>query len=273
MPSGGASFGGDLKHLGYIEADGLRASTGDIVAARGEILGLRGVVTSLPFVSLWEVNPSIVRTDLTVAPNNLTGDNTPATVQLDVAGGGISVTSNGGSDNDEVAFHSNGQMFLNAATKDIVMRARIRFTEAATNAGNWFFGICDVLANVIIDDGAGIVASGDAIGIYKVDGSMFFRTAAVINGTDGGSAGATATAFASDTWYDLRIEVDASSTISSTVASSSANVTFWVDDTVIDTATISYTSATECYGMVYAKAGSAAVQDIDIAYAQISQVR
>lgn len=74
-------------------------------------------------------------------------------------------------DNDQSYLASTNAFLLPAAGKNTYVEGKIQFTEANTDDANVAFGIASsVAAELIIDDGAGMRASGTVIAIYKVDG-------------------------------------------------------------------------------------------------------
>lgn len=97
----------------------------------------------------------------------------------DTVGGVITVLSSAASDtdNDENWLTTINELFLCGAGKTIEGSALLKFTEAATSAGNVFFGFGSTLgaANTLVDDGGGPRTSGNLIGLYKVDGGTVWR--------------------------------------------------------------------------------------------------
>ncbi len=74
-------------------------------------------------------------------------------------------------DNDEAYLATTNACFLPAAGKNLYFEARIKFTEANTDDANVAVGLASsVGANLIVDDGAGMRASGSVFAVYKVDG-------------------------------------------------------------------------------------------------------
>ena len=93
-------------------------------------------------------------------------------------GGVLTLTNSDGSvaDNDEAYAYTTVAVFKPAAGKPLYAEALLQFTEANTSAANVAFGIASgVAADLIVDNGAGMRASGTVIAIYKVDGETVWR--------------------------------------------------------------------------------------------------
>ena len=91
----------------------------------------------------------------------------------DAANGIATLTPSDGSvaDNDEAYYQTTNELFLVAANREITGQAYLQFTEANTDDANIAFGFANApTANMIVDDGAGLRASGNWFAIYKVDG-------------------------------------------------------------------------------------------------------
>lgn len=85
----------------------------------------------------------------------------------------VAITPSDGTvaDNDEAYLATTNANFLVAAGKNLYGEALIQFTEGNTDDANIAFGFASsVAANLIVDDGAGLRASGTVFAIYKVDG-------------------------------------------------------------------------------------------------------
>ncbi len=93
-------------------------------------------------------------------------------------GGVLTLTNSDGTvaDNDEAYVYTTVAMFQPAANKPLYAEALVSFTEANTNAANVAFGLASsVAADLIVDNGGGMRASGTVIAIYKVDGETVWR--------------------------------------------------------------------------------------------------
>ena len=111
--------------------------------------------------------------------------------------------------------------------------ARFQLTEVDTNAANFLIGFQDKAGTTnttLQDNGAGPAASIDMAAIYKVDGSMFFRTG--ISRTTAQALVTTTTAFAAATNYKIGILYNGMPITSG----GGGRVFFFVNDTLIGTA-------------------------------------
>lgn len=130
------------------------------------------------------------------------------------AGGIASVAASDGTvaDNDEGYIGTTASTFKPAANKPIYFEALVQWTEANTDDANVAVGLASsVAANLIVDDGAGLRASGAVIALYKVDGGTVWRFV-TRNGSDVTDSVSTTTAGGS-AYQKLSIEViDARST-------------------------------------------------------------
>lgn len=93
-------------------------------------------------------------------------------------GGILTLTPSDGTvaDNDEAYVYSTLAAFKPAAGKPIYLEALAQFTEANTDDANVAVGLASSpAANLIVDDGAGLRASGTVIALYKVDGETVWR--------------------------------------------------------------------------------------------------
>lgn len=124
-------------------------------------------------------------------------------------------------DNDEVYLGTSNELFLFAADKPFLGRAKIKFTETASGVYNCFVGFANAFAaNLMVDDGGGMRASGSLAAIYKVDGGTVWRCVTRNNGVVTDSVSLTSS---TKTGYQV-LEVEVSPRDSLTVT-----VTFKVD--------------------------------------------
>jgi hypothetical protein len=96
----------------------------------------------------------------------------------DAAGGIATLTPSDGTvaDNDEVYFFTANELFLFLANRNIYGRARVTFTETASGVYNAMFGFANApAANLIVDDGGGLRASGSILALEKRDGETAWR--------------------------------------------------------------------------------------------------
>lgn len=92
------------------------------------------------------------------------------------ANGLITLTNDTAADNDEIYVHTTNAIFTVAAGKDLYGECRLTFTESNTDDANVAFGFASsVAADLIIDDGGGMRASGSVFAIYKTDGSTVWK--------------------------------------------------------------------------------------------------
>jgi hypothetical protein len=93
-------------------------------------------------------------------------------------------------DNDEVYVNSTKALFTFGTNRAIYGRARMKYVETAAGIYNAFFGFVSTAAaaNIIVDDGAGLRASGSICAIHKIDGETVWRAT-----TRNGSASTTST--------------------------------------------------------------------------------
>jgi hypothetical protein len=109
-------------------------------------------------------------------------------------------------DNDETYVGTTNAAFKPQANKPFYLEALVQFTEANTDDANVAVGLASsVAANLIVDDGAGLRASGTVIALYKVDGETVWRFV-TRNGTAVTTSTSTTTAGGSS-YQRLTIEV------------------------------------------------------------------
>lgn len=101
------------------------------------------------------------------------------TVTIDDAANGLAVLvpSDGTvADNDEAYFATSNEVFLPVNGKPFIIGGYVKWTEANTDDANIGFGVANApAANLLIDNGGGIRASGTLAAIYKVDGETAWR--------------------------------------------------------------------------------------------------
>ena len=183
----------------------------------------------------------------------LTTDTGGTLTNADVAGGGL-VLATDGTDNDCATAHFGGQVNPGTVGSRFGYLATLTGTEGATDDADWFAGFSDVVsASFFGDDEA--LASMDAVGFYKVGGSMFFRTC-VLNAA--AQSGATlTTAFAADTEYKLRVEGE--------VGTTGITVRFYVDEVLVATVSdITTTNMTTMYPVLVVSNSSGNANSIEV---------
>lgn len=80
-------------------------------------------------------------------------------------------------DNNEVAIATANKNFKDLVDKPLMCEGLIQFAEPATSTANVCFGFSSVMstANMMVDNGAGLVTTYDGHVIYKVDGETVWR--------------------------------------------------------------------------------------------------
>lgn len=190
--------------------------------------------------------------------------------------GGIAVlTASDGTvaDNDEAYLGLRNLVFTPAANKTFVVRARLQYSEANTDDANVAFGfISSVGANAIVDDGAGLLASGTHFCIYKVDGGTVWKCesrnqTAVYTNTSTLTAGGSA-------YVTMEI-------VLSEITTSTMTVSFKVNDSYLVDATtgfpithrVTYTSADPVTPFVGVKNGGANNEVVNVDYLYAAATR
>jgi hypothetical protein len=192
-----------------------------------------------------------------------------------LAGGSITVASGAAgiapitptaANNNDAYLASTNAVFPLAASKPIYAEAKIQFSEADTNAANVAFGLASsVGANLLIDDGGGMRASGTLFAIYKIDGGTQWICTSRNNGvvtinTSNVTAGGAA-------YQTLSIEI-------LELLGTSCTVTFKVDGVYLRDATtlqiirhnVLYASFTAMQLFAGVKNGSAVSQVLNVDY-------
>lgn len=135
-----------------------------------------------------------------------TATDSGTSTQTAAAGGTIILAPSDGTvaDNDEIYLLSS-EFLLHAASKPIVVEARLKFTEANTDDANVAFGFMNaVAANSILDDGAGPAASYYGAVFYKVDGGTVWLCENSLGATQ--KTTTTSTTASGGSYQILRIE-------------------------------------------------------------------
>ncbi len=95
-------------------------------------------------------------------------------------------------DNDEVYLATPNELFIFATNRPLYARGRLQFTETASGVYNAAFGFASAVgANLIVDDGAGLRASGCIAAIEKRDGETTWRLSTRNGSTVTSTASAT----------------------------------------------------------------------------------
>lgn len=192
----------------------------------------------------------------------------------DAAGGILALVPSDGTvaDNDEAYFATPNEVFLLAAGKPLYLEALIQFTESATNKANVAFGVANaVAANLLVDDGGGLRASGSVIAIYKVDGGTVWRCVSR-NGSTVNDTASTTTAGGSS-YQALQVEVvDRDPTYCEVVYKVDAQYLRDANGYVIRH-TLPFASATEMQGFLAVKNGGTTLETLNCDYWSFSQTR
>ena len=185
----------------------------------------------------------------------------------DGANGILVITPSDGTvaDNDESYFKGANETFLMANNRTICFLARAQYAEANTDDANIILGLLNaVVANHLLDDGGGPVATFSGFCFYKVDGATVWsvrsslgttKTTTVTNITAGGAA-----------YHTFEIQFTA---LTATVG----EVVFLYDGQICRDAnnlpikhSITYTSATEMQVCLGVKNGGANLEVLNVDY-------
>lgn len=96
----------------------------------------------------------------------------------DAVGGIVTLTPSDGTvaDNDEVYLFTAKELFLFLANRNVYGRAKVSFVETAAGIYNALFGFANApAADLIVDNGAGLRASGSLLALEKRDGETAWR--------------------------------------------------------------------------------------------------
>lgn len=196
----------------------------------------------------------------TAVNDGATGTNT-----LNNAAGGTYSIVTAAANNDYHYLVSDAKNWLLAPGKPLWFEARVRLTEAATNASNIFVGLSDtVTAGLLQDNGAGPPASYDGIGFFKVDGGAVWQ-AESSNATTQTTTTNAAT-FTSGSWYRLGMHFDP-------MDGTTGRVVFLVDGAVVATHAITLSGLEEMHVAIGVKAGSANAETLIVDYVRVVATR
>lgn len=110
-------------------------------------------------------------------------------------------------DNDEAYIASAKELFLFGTSREIYLRAKLRYTEVTATIASIAFGAQNAVgANSIVDTTGEVKVTGSTLAIYKVDGGDEFKVASACNGTATTTTTNRAAAAATD--YDLVIRCE-----------------------------------------------------------------
>ena len=197
-----------------------------------------------------------------------------ATVAVTDAHGGVLAIYTDATNNNEAAVKTTKEVFKIAANRQLVAEARIQYSEANTDDANVMFGFMDAVgANAMVDDGGGPKASYSGAVFYKVDGGTNWnvqaadgatKTSAELTATN--SLTKTAQAAGGSSYKTFRIEIYA-------ISSTQVEVSFFIDGVHVYKITTTYANATEMQVFVYAKAGGANAETVNVDYLSAYSIR
>ena len=180
----------------------------------------------------------------------------------DAANGVVSLSCSQDSsvaDNDETYLITTKEVFTIEAGKNLVLKARVKLTEANTDDANIIFGLTDSgAANMLLDNGGGPAASYDGAVFFKVDGGTVWQAETSNAGTQ--STDTSAGAFTSAAWTDLLI------TITSLSSDTVAVCKFYVNGTLGATLNITISGLEEMEMIVGVKNGGANEETLLVDY-------
>lgn len=185
------------------------------------------------------------------------GGNTNAAISVsDLVGGVVTLTPTDAANNWQAFIKGTSESFQFTEKASFVAEGRIKFAEAATNAANVAFGVTNAVAvSLMVDDGAGMKATGDYAAIYKIDGETVWRCKTLLNGTSYGATTSTVTAGGAYQTLSIRFTDKA--------GSNSGTVEYFVDDRLIGTHNITtYSSSTQMEPFFFVKNGTSAAQTL-----------
>lgn len=168
------------------------------------------------------------------------------------------------------------------ASRPLLWEARAKCPEAATNAANYFLGMCSVgqTADVLVDNGAGMVASFSGFGFYKVDGSTSWKWTSSVAATRYPTTDQTCSITTGSGYYSFRVEVRPISSTQAEIApmidSNGGNNYSQLRDSTTGAlikSILTYTSYAPAYSTFDVKAGSATGEVMTIDWNRVSQRR
>ncbi len=152
-------------------------------------------------LSIFRLDPShyVDADQVTVVATNsgtlAIGDGYPAAFAVTCSDGSVA-------DNDETYAKGTTEMFKFTVSKPIYFKCRLKHTEQATDDANLIIGLTDgVAANLVLDNGAGLKASGSTFGFMKVDGGTTWT--GVIQDSTNDTADSNVGALSGGSWQIL----------------------------------------------------------------------
>jgi len=174
--------------------------------------------------------------------------------------GYVTLTSDA-TNNDASTMGSIAEWFKFQTDKKLFFEARVKCTEAATNAANLFVGISDLITvDIMKDDGAGPADSFDGAGFYKCDANMYWEFIAS-NLTDQ-DENSDMVAYVSATWYRLGFAYDFNDGVT-------GKITPYVNGTAYDVVDITIAGLAEMHLALSVKAGGANAEALICDYIRV----
>lgn len=247
-----------LKKIALLLEEGYNPSTN---AFRLEMVPAGLQVATLDTVELKDEFHSIDTNRWIAVNDGSTGSLALATT---MPGGWLNVPT-AAADNDYHTLRLAAKSFKFAAGKPLYFEARIKLTEAATNAANWIVGLSEVATNGgLQDNGAGPLASYDGAVFFKVDGGSVIQFE-----TSNGGTQVTDTdvgAFTSGSAYVLGINFDPNDGTTGVVKA-------YVNGALVATQNITISGLDEMYVIFGVKAGSTSAETLSVDYVYCRQLR
>lgn len=191
---------------------------------------------------------------------------------------GIIVLTTGATDNNEVVVRTTKEVFKIVANKCIEGLFRFQYSEANTDDANVMCGFMDAMvADAMVNNGAGPKTSYSGAVVYKVDGGTKWVCQSSIGSTQT-STTSTTTAGGSS-YCTVRICINPTNSTDADVTfeidtAGGSNFTPLVDSNNIPIRhTVTYSSATEMMAGVYVKAGDTNSEVVNVDYIDPAQVR
>lgn len=221
--------------------------------------------------ALWDLDTFYIHDDFN---HYVTGDqfttvaSDSGTVAVtDATRGIVTLTPSDGTvtDNDETYIRSTTELFQFLAGREIYGRCRLNFVETASGVYNCFFGFANAIAaNTLVDDGAGMRASGSIMAVHKNDGETVWRF------TTRDSAGATTTVsttsavMATGTFQEIEIEARVRDALSYTASFKVDGRPALDSNGLVIRHTVLFASSTEMHIGVGAKLGAITNNDLTL---------
>ncbi len=123
-------------------------------------------------------------TDAQMWTKTLTGSATsPTLTNPNSSSGVISMGNVSNQVNSSALVVSTIKPFIFAANRPMYMECEIQYTEANTNTAGVFFGMASAFGATFLADTTTLpIATGSAVGIYKLTGELFWRGMVNVNG-------------------------------------------------------------------------------------------